>query len=69
MTTQELAYIQVEKLVKDFKSLPAPQLRVLNEMQTRHSYFPTLFRELGWNINNIVSQTLEFMDSLQLIHE
>ena len=32
MTTQELAYTEIEKLVKSFKSLPGPQRRGMNEI-------------------------------------
>ena len=35
MTTQELAYTEIEKLVTNFKSMPASQRKGMNEMQTR----------------------------------
>jgi hypothetical protein len=34
MTTQELAYTEIERLVKDFKCLRAPHRKGMNEMQT-----------------------------------
>jgi hypothetical protein len=36
MTTQELAYTEIERLVTNFKSMPASQRKGMNEMQTRH---------------------------------
>ncbi len=53
MTTQELAYTEVEKLVNNFKTLPASQRKGLNEMQTRLGYILPLFRVLGWDTSNI----------------
>src|SRR5215211_6842066 len=53
MTTQELAYTEIEKLVKNFKEMPASQRKGLNGMQTRLGYILPLFRALGWDINNI----------------
>ena len=66
MTTQELAYTEIEKLVRSFKSLPAPQLNTMNEIQTRLGYILPLFGALVWNINNIVSQMFELMDTLAI---
>lgn len=34
MTTQELAYAEIERLVNSFKEMPAAQRKGLNEMQT-----------------------------------
>ncbi len=48
MTTQELAYTEVEKLVKSFNSLSTSQRKGMNEMQTRLGYILSLFRALGW---------------------
>ncbi|MBN2116648.1 MAG: N-6 DNA methylase [Anaerolineales bacterium] len=53
MTTQELAYTEVEKLVKGFRSLSAPQRKGMNEMQTRLGYILPLFKALGWDTSNI----------------
>jgi hypothetical protein len=53
MTTQELAYTEIERLVKSFKSLPASQRKGMNEMQTRLGYILPLFRALGWDTSNI----------------
>lgn len=53
MTNQETAYNEIERLVKDFKNMPAPKRRGMNEMQTRLGYILPLFRSLGWDINNI----------------
>jgi len=53
MTSQELAYNEVGKLVKSFKDLPASQRRGMNEMQTRLGYILPLFRALGWDTSNI----------------
>jgi hypothetical protein len=38
MTNQEAAYSEIERLVKNFKNMPASQRRGLNEMQTRLGY-------------------------------
>jgi hypothetical protein len=38
MMAQELAYTEIEKLVTNFKNMPATQRRGLNEMQTRLGY-------------------------------
>ena len=53
MTNQETAYNEIERLVKDFKNMPAAQRKSMNEMQTRLGYILPMFRALGWNINNI----------------
>lgn len=53
MTDQEIAYSEIERLVKDFKDMPASQRKGMNEMQTRLGYILPLFRALGWDINNI----------------
>ena len=38
MTSQEVAYTEIERLVKSFKDMPAAQRKGLNEMQTRLGY-------------------------------
>ena len=38
MATQEFAYSEIEKLVRNFKEMPASQRKGLNEMQTRLGY-------------------------------
>ncbi len=53
MTTQELAYSEIERLVKSFKDMPAAQRKGLNEMQTRLGYILPLFKALGWDTSNI----------------
>jgi len=53
MTTKELAYTAIEKLVTNFKSMPASQRKGLNEMQTRFGHILPLFKALGWNTSNI----------------
>lgn len=53
MTTQDLAYTEIEKLVKNFKNIPASQRKGMNEMQTRLGYILPLFRALGWDTSNI----------------
>jgi hypothetical protein len=53
MTTPELAYTEMEKLVTNFKSMPVAQRKGLNEMQTRLGYILPLFRALGWDTSNI----------------
>jgi hypothetical protein len=49
MTIQELAYTEIETLVKSFKSLSSPQRKSMNEMQTRLGYILPLFKALGWD--------------------
>jgi len=53
MTTQDLAYTEIEKLVTNFKSMPASQRKGMNEMQTRLGYILPLFKALGWDTSNI----------------
>jgi len=53
MTAQELAYTEVERLVANFKNMPASQRRGMNEMQTRLGYILPLFKALGWDTSNI----------------
>ena len=53
MTAQELAYNEIEKLITNFKNIPASQRRGMNEMQTRLGYILPLFRSLGWDTSNI----------------
>ena len=52
MTIQEQAYSEIERLVKNFKGMPAAQRKGLNEMQTRLGYMlpitnPTHFAKNG----------------------
>ena len=53
MTTKELAYSDIERLVTNFKNMPASQRRGMNEMQTRLGYILPLFKALGWDTSNI----------------
>lgn len=53
MTASEAAYAEVERLVKNFKGMPAAQRRGLSEAQTRSGYILPLFRALGWDVNNL----------------
>ena len=53
MTAQEMAYVEVEKLVKGFKALPAAQRKSMKEMQTRLGYILPLFKAPGWDTSNI----------------
>ena len=53
MTTQELAYTEIQRLVTSFKNMPASQRRGMNEMQTRLGYILPMFRALGWDTSNI----------------
>jgi predicted type IV restriction endonuclease len=53
MTDQELAYTEIERLVKSFKDMPASQRKGMNEMQTRLGYILPLFKALGWDTSNI----------------
>jgi hypothetical protein len=55
MTTQELAYTEVEKLVEGFKNLSASQRKGMNEMQTRLGHILPLCRALGWDTSNGLS--------------
>ena len=48
MTTQELAYTEIERLVTSFRNMPASQRRGLNVMQTRLGYILPMFKALGW---------------------
>ena len=59
MTNQETAYNEIEKLIKNFKDMPAAQRKGMNEMQTRLGYILPMFRALGWDINNINEVTPE----------
>ena len=53
MTAKELAHTEIEKLVTNFKTIPASQGKGMNEMQTRLGYILPLFRALGWDTSNI----------------
>jgi type I restriction-modification system DNA methylase subunit len=53
MTSPEMAYEQVEALVKRFKATPATQRKGMNEMQTRLGFILPLFSALGWDTSNI----------------
>lgn len=54
MTTQQLAYAEIERLVNSFKDMPAAQRKGLNEMQTRIGYILPLFKAIGWVIQKYV---------------
>lgn len=53
MTNQELAYTEIQRLITQFKNLPASQRKGLNEMQTRLGYILPMFKALGWDTSNI----------------
>jgi type I restriction-modification system DNA methylase subunit len=53
MMNQELAYTEIEKLITNFKNMPAAQRKGLNEMQTRLGYILPMFKALGWDTSNI----------------
>jgi hypothetical protein len=52
MTSRELAYSEIERLVKNFKGMPAAQRKGLNEMQMRLGYILALFKALGGDTSN-----------------
>ena len=52
MPTPEKAYDQVKVLVAKFKALSAAERRKMNEHATRQGYIQSLFRALGWDIDN-----------------
>ena len=62
MTAQELAYTEVERLVTNFKNMPASQRKGLNEMQTRLGYILPLFKALGWDTNNITRDDVNVVE-------
>ena len=49
MTTPEIAYPQVEKLVRKFEALSVAERRTMNENATRLSFILPLFAALGWD--------------------
>ncbi|MBL1171462.1 MAG: N-6 DNA methylase [Chloroflexi bacterium] len=53
MTNQELAYTEIQRLITQFKNLPASQRKGLSEMQTRLGYILPMFKALGWDTSNI----------------
>lgn len=53
MTTQDLAYTEIQRLVTNFRGMPASQRRGMNEMQTRLGYILPVFKALGWDTSNI----------------
>ncbi len=59
MTSKELAYIEIERLVKDFKNIPTSKRKGMNEMQTRLGYILPLFKALEWDTSNINEVTPE----------
>ena len=59
MTNQEIAYSEVERLVKDFKNIPTAKRKSMNEMQTRLGYILPLFKALEWDTSNINEVTPE----------
>lgn len=59
MTNQDAAYSEIEKLVENFKKIPAAQRKGMNEMQTRLGYILPMFKALGWDTSNINEVTPE----------
>ncbi len=53
MTISEIAYTEIEKLVKRFKNLPAPARKAMNEHATRQGFILPMFHALGWDIENV----------------
>ena len=53
MSVPELAYAEIETLVKMFKALSSAEFRGMNEHATRQGYILPMFRALGWNTDNI----------------
>ncbi len=53
MNATDLAYSEIEKLVKNFKNLPASKRKSMNEHATRQGYILPLFHALGWDTSNI----------------
>ena len=50
MTTPEIAYPIIEKLVHKFKTLSAVECRKMNEDATRLGNILPLFHAMGWDI-------------------
>ena len=59
MTNQETAYNEIDRLVKNFKGMPASQRKGMNEMQTRLGFILPMFKALGWDTSNINEVTPE----------
>jgi adenine-specific DNA-methyltransferase len=53
MTTSEIVYSQIEKLVHKFKALSAAERKNMNENATRQGYILPLFSALGWDTTDI----------------
>ena len=53
MNNHEFAYSEIQKLVTNFKNIPATQRRGMSEMQTRLGYILPMFKALGWDTSNI----------------
>lgn len=53
MTNHELAYAEIQKLIANFKDMPAAQRKGMNEMQTRLGFILPMFKALGWDTSNI----------------
>jgi len=53
MVTPEIAYSQVESLVRKFKALSMADRRKMNEVATRQGFILPLFSALGWNTTDI----------------
>lgn len=53
MTATEIAFTQIEALVKKFKALSSTERKGMNENATRQGYILPMFRALGWNVDNV----------------
>ncbi len=53
MTASELAFSQIETLVRMFKALSSAEVRGMNEHATGQGFILPMFRALGWNTDNI----------------
>jgi type I restriction-modification system DNA methylase subunit len=49
---QEVAYSEIERLIKKFKALSAAERKQFNESATRLGYILPLFQALGWDIQD-----------------
>ncbi|MBI5305541.1 MAG: N-6 DNA methylase [Chloroflexi bacterium] len=55
----QIAYDQIERLVKRFKNLPSRERHAYNEDNTRKDFILPLFRALEWNIDDAREVTAE----------
>jgi hypothetical protein len=53
MTVSELAYTQIEKLIRKFKEMSTAERRKMNENATRQGFILPMFQALGWDTTNI----------------